>query len=141
MIKYAIHILFFVFLCSKGVGQDASDSLDNVKAGIVGMTVEEFKSKTSNTHKLVLVNLKADWCAICKKEAPIIEEIKSENQGTLEVLVLDTKANPLIADYFEVDGLPVLILYKDGVIVWDHMGAQTKSEIMVEIKAAEYGNR
>jgi thioredoxin 1 len=137
--KKIIYSVCFLFFFLNAFTQDVGDSLDLASKKPTAMTIEEFKDKTNNTNKLVLVNLTADWCPICKKEAPIIEEIKTENPSTVDVLVLDTKKNPLISDYFEVDGLPVLILYKNGEIVWDHMGLLSKEEIMLEINACTYG--
>ena len=78
---------------------------------------------------------------VCKNMVPVILEIKKEYASKVEVQIIDMDANPLISDYFEVDALPVLILYKDGVIIWDHLGLQTKKEITDIIDAFEYGQK
>ena len=103
------------------------------------MTVEEFRNLTCVKDKLVLVNFKADWCVVCRRQEPIIDQIRTEKQKTVNVLVINMETNPLIAEYFEVDGLPINILFKDGVIIWDRMGLQSKKEIMDIINAFEYG--
>jgi len=89
------------------------------------MTVAQFKKRTEITQKLVYVNFKADWCIVCKRQAPAIEQFKKENKNLVEVIVLDMEKNPLIAEYFEVDGLPINLLYKNGTLVWDRIGLQT----------------
>jgi thiol:disulfide interchange protein len=48
--------------------------------GPVGMTVDQFNARTNNKHKLVLVNFKADWCIVCKRMKPALDQIKAENK-------------------------------------------------------------
>lgn len=88
--------------------------------------------------KLVLVYFKADWCVVCKKQRPLLDDVVKENKDKVELLPIDMEDNPKIAAYFEVDGLPVTILYKNGKIVWDRMGLTEKKELLEQIHFFEH---
>jgi thioredoxin 1 len=94
------------------------------------MSMEEFNKKINGNSKLILVDFEADWCALCKKLKPIIQEIAIERKDKLDVLSINTDNNPRIAKHFEVDGLPLMLLYKNGQIIWSNQGFMSKPEIL-----------
>ena len=75
--------------------------------------------------KPALLDFGAEWCVYCKKIAPIIEEIADENPG-LVVGSIDVDMQPMLAARFQVRSLPTVILLKDGQVVKQFIGAQTK---------------
>lgn len=99
----------------------------------VNLTVEQFKQRILNKNKMVLVNFSADWCLMCKKQKPILDELLIEKKKVLELMIIDMDDNPLIAEYFNVDGLPINLLYKNGILVWDRAGIKTKAELLTQI--------
>jgi thioredoxin 1 len=115
-------------------------SQDNLSSGpqeITGLSVEQFNSKITVKGKLVLVNFKANWCVVCKKQKPVLNEIQSELGEKLVFIEIDMERNPLIAEYFEVDGLPVNLIYKNGTLVWNRMGMVPKKEMLAVLKSYE----
>ena len=78
----------------------------------------------------MLVNFSAEWCIVCKKQKPILDEMKIEKKNILEIMYLNMEKNPLIAEYFEVDGLPVNLLYDKGKIIWSREGIVSKIEML-----------
>ena len=129
-------------LCLMGIcfnityGQNLIDSIarTNNDSAFENLSIEEFKKKVNNKNKLVLVNFSADWCIVCKKQKPILDEIKIEKKNILEIIYLNMEKNPLIAEYFEVDGLPVNLLYDKGKIIWSREGIVSKIEITELLK-------
>jgi thioredoxin 1 len=115
-IRFVILISFILNLHA----QNSSDTLETKNKKHIGLTVDEFNKLIQD--KFILVYLHADWCAICKKQQPILDKIVTEENGRLEFLDLDTEVNPLMYEHFEVDGLPRIILYKNGAIVWQYLG-------------------
>ena len=75
--------------------------------------------------KPALIDFGAEWCVYCKKIAPFIEEISNENPD-LVVGSIDVDLNPLLAARFQVRSLPTVLLLKDGKVVKQFIGAQTK---------------
>lgn len=137
--KKPLLILFILFILSPVISysQVNPDSLITEKPWPKNMTVEAFKLATNKSDRLVWVNFSADWCVVCKKQKPILNELKAEKGNSIELIELDMKDNPLIAAYFEVDGLPVNLLYKNGTMVWDRMGLISKKEMLNILKIFE----
>ena len=133
---YLLYVLFILFPAFH-YSQIKSDSLTNEKPWPKNMTIESFKLATNKSDHLVWVNFSADWCVVCKKQKPILNELMAENGKSIELIELDMKDNPLIAAYFEVDGLPVNLLYKNGTMVWDRMGLISKKEMENILKIFE----
>ncbi|MBG15764.1 MAG: thioredoxin [Crocinitomicaceae bacterium] len=77
----------------------------------------------------VLLDLYANWCGPCKVLSPIIKEIKSDFNDSLVILKIDVDKNTAISDKFQVKGVPTLILFKSGKIIWRQSGLLTKKEL------------
>ena len=75
--------------------------------------------------KPALIDFSATWCGPCKKVAPIIEEIANENSDLVFGYV-DVDLQPMLAARFRVHSLPTVLLLKDGQIVKQFLGAQSK---------------
>lgn len=122
-------LILLLFVC--GLAKAQQDSLGKP----INLTVEQYTKLTSRTDKLVLVNLQADWCVVCKREKPLLQQIVKDNANVV-LIEVDMDDNPLIAQHFEVDGLPVNLLYRGGHLIWNRMGLISKDEINAMIKAA-----
>jgi len=75
--------------------------------------------------KPALIDFSATWCGPCKKVAPIIEEIANENPDFL-VGTVDVDMEPMLAARFQVRSIPTVLLLKDGKVVQQFVGAQSK---------------
>ncbi len=121
---------FFIIFYSTYFAQNIAIIRPAYKSQNQGMTVEEYTRLINSKNKSVLVFFEADWCAICKKLKPILAEIAIERKDKIELLNINTDDNPKIAKHIEIDGLPVMILYKNGKIVWSNLGFLPKKEIL-----------
>lgn len=97
------------------------------------VTLEEFNRRVANKDKAVLVFFHAKWCLVCAKMKPTIEEVEKDLSGKLEVMRIDTDRDKEVTDEFEVDALPLLILYKNGEKKWIHFGLMDKNLLNAEI--------
>jgi thioredoxin 2 len=96
----------------------------------VALTDASFASEVEKSALPVLVDLWAEWCGPCKMIAPAIDQLAAEFAGRLRVGKLNIDQNPATTERFQVQGIPLLLLFKDGREVERIVGAVPKSEIV-----------
>lgn len=77
----------------------------------------------------VLVDFTAEWCGPCKTMKPILEELRQVMGDSLRILKIDVDKNPAAASSLNVSGVPTLILYKKGQILWRQSGVQSAKQL------------
>lgn len=78
----------------------------------------------------VLVDFFADWCGPCKMMQPILEDTSKQLAGKVKILKVDVDKNPLAASRFQVRGVPTLILFSKGEIVWRQSGVVPSPQLV-----------
>ncbi|MCE2611554.1 thioredoxin [Flavobacteriaceae bacterium D16] len=84
----------------------------------------------------VLVDFHALWCGPCKMLAPVLKEVKDELGEKVKIIKIDVDQNQSLANRFQVRGVPTMILFKKGEIIWRQSGLVPKEQILQAIKAA-----
>ena len=96
------------------------------------VTDATFEDEVINSELPVLVDFWAVWCAPCRMIAPIVEELSREKEGSLKVVKMDVDNNPDTAMKFGIRSIPTLLIFKNGEVVDQIVGAVPKS--MIESK-------
>lgn len=94
------------------------------------MTFEE----VIQSDKPVLVDFFAEWCGPCKMMAPVLKDVKKELGDTATIIKVDVDKNPAAANQYQVQGVPTLILFKNGKLLWRQSGVMPKAGLINIIK-------
>ena len=98
---------------------------DNVKE----YSTNDFKSEVVESDTPVLVDFWAEWCGPCKAIGPALEEIAGEKKDSLSIVKLNIDENPLTPQKYNVRGIPTLLIFKNGEVVAEKVGALPKSQL------------
>ena len=96
---------------------------------IVHTTDATFTQDVLKSDKPVLLDFWAEWCGPCKMIAPILDEIASEYQDRIKIAKLNIDENPQTPPKFGIRGIPTLILFKNGTVEAQKVGAVSKSQL------------
>ena len=97
--------------------------------GIVTLTDENFEEEVNSSAVPVLVDYWAEWCGPCKMISPLVEEMAEEYSNRLKVCKLDVDENQSSASKQNVMSIPTLLIFKEGEVVAQQIGAVNKTQI------------
>jgi thioredoxin 1 len=88
-----------------------------------------------NGEKPVLVDFFADWCGPCKAMKPVLQELHQAMGDKVRIIKLDVDRNPDTASAFGIRGIPTLILFSKGKMVWRQSGMMSTAQLQQVINA------
>ncbi len=100
------------------------------------LTDDNFSAEVLNASQPVLVDFWATWCGPCRMIAPIVQELSSEYEGRAKVGKLDVDAAQKTAAEFGIRSIPTLLIFKEGKVADQIIGAVPKGQITEKLEAS-----
>ncbi len=87
-----------------------------------------------NGNDLVLVDFYADWCGPCKMMSPILQEVKLNLKDAVKIIKVNVDQHQDLASHFMVRGIPTLMLFKAGKMLWRQSGVLSARDLTTIIR-------
>ncbi len=96
---------------------------------IVHTSDSNFETDVINSDKPVLLDFWAEWCGPCKMIAPLLDEAAEAYGDKLSIVKMNIDENPNTPQKFGIRSIPTLMLFKDGNVHAQKLGAMSKSQL------------
>lgn len=96
---------------------------------MITLTKENFAQEVLQSDKPVLVDFWATWCGPCRMQAPVLEKLDTELQGSVKICKVDVDENPGLAQRFGVSSIPTLVVIRDGKAVKGVVGLHNLEQL------------
>jgi thioredoxin 1 len=86
----------------------------------------DFDKEVLQSSEPVVVDFFAEWCGPCKAMAPALEQVATELKGKVKVVKIDVDQNPNITQKYRIQAMPTLMVFKDGKLAEQRVGAMVR---------------
>lgn len=101
---------------------------------IFSLKDQEFESHILKEKGLFLVDFWAEWCSPCLELLPKLEEVSEEMEDQVKIFKMNVEESPRTPIQYGVRSIPTLVLFKDGTVLRQKTGNQSKEELLSFIK-------
>jgi thioredoxin 1 len=101
---------------------------------VVHVNDSNFDAEVLKSNLPVLVDFFAEWCGPCRMIGPVVEEISNELAGKLKVVKINVDEATAVAGQFNVMSIPTLLIFKQGKVAEQMVGAMPKQNLLAKIK-------
>lgn len=98
-------------------------------------TDDSFNDDVLNSETPVLVDFWAEWCGPCRMVGPVVEEMAGEYEGKAKIGKINVDENPEISMKYGIRSIPSLLIFKNGEVVDQIVGAVPKSQLKKQLEA------
>ena len=102
----------------------------------IDISDDSFKQEVLDSDQPVLVDFWAEWCGPCKMIAPMVDELAHEYDGRVKFAKVNVDDNPKTAMEYGINGIPTMLIFKNGKPVKQVVGAVAKSVLQKNLEEA-----
>jgi len=99
------------------------------------LTDANFEEEVLNAKEPVLVDFWATWCGPCRMLAPVVEQLANDYAGKVKVCKMDVDQGMNTAGKYQISSVPTLIAFKNGQVVFQAGGLQSKDALAAKLDA------
>ena len=96
---------------------------------VINILDKDFDEEVVESRTPVLVEFWAEWCGPCKMLSPLLDEVAKENTGKLKVVKVNIDDNQLTPPMYGIRGIPSILIFKEGQVVGQQIGALTRPQL------------
>lgn len=102
---------------------------------VIHIEGDNWQAEVIKAQKPVIVDFWAEWCGPCKAIAPIIDELAEEMADQVKFVKVNVDNNQQLAGEFGIRSIPTLLIFKEGTVQEQMMGAMNKADLQAKIQA------
>ena len=106
----------------------------------MGAKKKTFNELITHSDVPVLVDFYATWCGPCQALSPVVSDVASNFKGEIKVIKVDVDKNQQAAMKYGIQGVPTLILFQKGKVLWRNSGLMTRKELSSRVQGAIHKN-
>jgi len=99
----------------------------------IEFTDGNFTDEVEKSDKPVLVDFWAEWCGPCRMVGPVVDELAGEYEGKAKIGKVNVDNNPEVSVKYGIRSIPALLIFKNGEVVEQIVGAVPKSQIKKQL--------
>jgi thioredoxin 1 len=116
-------------------GSGSSSAMKQSSKNVTLVAEKDFDKEVLQSAEPVLVDFFATWCGPCKALAPVVEELAGQFKGSIKFVKVNADEAPTLTRHHQIEGLPTLLLFRDGKVIDTIVGLRTAIELHARLSA------
>lgn len=118
-----------------GGGGASSAEMNQSTTNVKHITQDQFAAEVTQAKLPVVVDCYATWCGPCRRLAPVMDKLADQFTGKIKFVKVNVDESPKLAQQFNIEGIPMLLFFKNGKLVNSSVGLLPKEALVLRLDA------